>query len=266
MASCGRMDRLASKVSVITGAAAGIGAALARQLAEAGAHLVLVDRDPAVAQLAASLPSAEAHIFDVGDPGAQRALADAVAARHGGADLVVANAGINVHGLFLEQSFEDLERIVRVNLLGVLYLVRALGPGMRRGGQVVVVSSLAGRVPFPYQTTYCATKYAVRGFAAALRPELTPRGIGVTAVMPGAVATRLLETASSYDRSASAKMAELMLRFGASPERVAASIVQAIRADTPEVLVGWDARLATRLFERGLLGPLLGAATRARSG
>jgi short-subunit dehydrogenase len=84
--------------------------------------------------------------------------------------------------------------------------------------------------------------------------------------MPGTVATRLLETASSYDRAASARIAELMLRFGASPERVAATIVEAIRADTPEVLVGWDARLATKLFERGLLGPVLGAATRARSG
>lgn len=258
------MKDLTSKVSVITGAAGGIGAALATKLGAGGARLVLVDRDPKVNELAERL-GAEAHVLDVGDRDAQQALAASVKARHGGADLVVANAGINVHGLFLDQSLSDIERIVRVNLLGVLYLVRVLGPDVRRGGRVVLVSSLAGRVPFPYQTTYCATKYGVRGFGAALRHELAARGVGVTTVMPGTVATRLLETASSYDQRASAKMAELMVRFGLPPEKVAARIVEAIRNDEAETLIGWDAHLAAGLFDRGVLGPLLSAATRARA-
>lgn len=259
------MMDLASKVSVITGAAGGIGAALATRLGDAGMRLVLVDRDPEVLAVAGSIPGAEGHVMDVTDAEAQRELAEHVRRSHGGVDLVIANAGINVHGLFLDQSFEDIERIVRVNLLGVLYLVRALGPDVRSGGHVVLVSSLAGRVPFPYQTTYCATKFGVRGFGAALHPELSARGVGVTTVMPGTVATRLLQTASSYDRGASARMADLMLRYGLSPEKVAARIVDAVRRGEREVLIGWDARLATGLFDRGVLGPLLGAATRARA-
>lgn len=239
------MKDLNQRVAVVTGAANGIGAALARTLTEEGMRVLLVDRDAeALKVLAQTLAGSEAHPMDVGDAAAFEALADRIRAR-GGFDLLVSNAGINVHGAFLDQSIEDLDRIVRVNLMGVLYGCRILVPALRSGGHVVNVSSLAGRVPFPYQSTYCATKFAVRGFTAALRMELAPRNIGVTAVLPGTVATRLLESATSYDVSAASKIASLMLAYGMAPSRVAEEIVRAIREDAGEVMIGWDAKLTT---------------------
>ncbi len=199
--------------------------------------------------------------MDVTDAAAWDRVLDDVERRHGALGILVSNAGLTILGAFEAQAIEDLDRIVDVNLKGVLYGCRAVVPRLRArgGGHVVNVSSLAGRVPFPYQTTYCATKYAVRGFTAALRMELAGSGIGVSCVMPGAVATRLLERARSYDGPASAKMAELMLAHGLRPERVAERVITAIQRDEGEVLIGWDARVTTlaqeltpRLLQRSL--------------
>ncbi len=243
------MIDLRGKVAVITGAAAGIGAALARRLHDEGCRIALIDRsaEPLAALARALGERATAHPMDVADAPAWEALARAVEASHGPADLLVNNAGVTIHGAFADHTLDDLDRIVDVNLKGVLYGTRAFLPQLTSRGQahVVNVSSLAGRVALPYQSTYCATKFAVRGFTAALRMELAARGIGVTAVLPGTVATKLLETAQTYDSGASSKLASLMLAHGVRPERVAERIVTAIRRDDAEVLIGWDARLAT---------------------
>lgn len=265
------MRQLRGKVAVVTGAAGGIGAALARRLRAEGCRLALVDLD--APKLGPAEEGVTTHAMSVADAVAWGRLADEVQAVHGGADLLVNNAGITILGTFGDQSLEDLDRIVDVNLKGVLYGCRALLPQLaaRGEGHVVNVSSLAGRVAFPYQSTYCATKFAVRGFSAALRMELAASGVGVTAVLPGAVATRLLDTAQSYDRSASQKMAALMLEHGLRPERVADRVVTAIRRDEAEVLIGWDARLTTvahALAPSALYGALasgLRARARARS-
>lgn len=262
------MHPLHGKLAVVTGAAGGIGAALARRLSAGGCRLVLVDLHPApLRDLARSL-DATAHPMDVRDPDAWRDLARLLERSHGGADVLVNNAGLTILGSFLDQSLEELDRIVDVNLKGVLYGCRALAPQLvaRGAGHVVNVSSLAGRVAFPYQSSYCATKYAVRGFTAALRMELAPAGVGVTAVLPGAVATSLLETAQSYDQRASRRMAELMLAHGARPERVAARVVRAIERDEAEVVIGWDALLTTtaEALAPGLVAAALGRAFRWR--
>lgn len=263
------MQSLHDKLAVVTGAAGGIGAALARHLAAEGCRLVLVDLHPApLRDLARSL-GATAHPMDVRDRDAWQDLAQLVERSHGGADILVNNAGLTILGAFLEQSFDELDRIVDVNLKGVLYGCRALAPQLvaRGAGHVVNVSSLAGRVAFPYQSSYCATKYAVRGFTAALRMELAASGVGVTAVMPGAVATSLLETAQTYDASASRRMAELMLAHGARPERVAARIVRAIERDEAEVVIGWDAFVTTtaEMLAPRLVTTALGQAFRWRT-
>lgn len=265
------MFELRGKVAVVTGAARGIGAAVARRLHGAGCRVALVDlaHEP-VAALARELgETASAHALDVADARGWEALAREVDATHGPAQVLVNNAGVTIHGTFADQTLEDLDRIVDVNLKGVLYGTRAFLPQLGSGGQahVVNVSSLAGRVAFPYQSTYCATKFAVRGFTAALRMELAPRGIGVTAVLPGTVATKLLEAARTYDASASSKMASLMLAHGVRPERVADRIAVAIRRNDAEILVGWDARLATaaQSLAPAAVSRALGAAFRFRA-
>ncbi len=261
------MRELRGKVAVVTGAAGGIGGALVRRLRAEGCRVAMVDAR--AEELGPVEDGLSAHVMDVADAEAWAALAEAVRAEHCGAELLVNNAGITILGTFAEQSARDLDRIVDVNLKGVLYGCRAFLAqlGARGEGHVVNVSSLAGRVAFPLQSTYCATKHAVRGFSASLRMELAPRGVGVTAVLPGTVATRLLERAESYDRPASQKLARLMLARGASPDRVADRVVRAIRATEAEVLVGWDAHLAAaaHALAPGALYGALGLALRARS-
>ncbi len=261
------MDHLGGKVAVITGAAGGIGSALARRLGAEGCRLALVDLHPI--SFSERAPAITTHAMDVSDAAAWEALAGEVAGAHGGADILINNAGVTIHGTFADQSLDDLKRILGVNLDGVLYGCRAFLPQLRaRRGHVVNVSSLAGRVAFPYQSTYCATKFAVRGFSAALRMELAASGVGVTAVMPGAVATRLLERAQSYDQTASRKMAELMIEHGARPERVAERVVRAIRANEPEALIGWDAHVtaAVQSLAPSALYRVMALAFRARAG
>jgi NADP-dependent 3-hydroxy acid dehydrogenase YdfG len=270
------MHDLGGKLAVVTGAAGGIGAALARALSAEGCRLALVDSSgDALLELARSLGShASPHVMDVASADAWDELAAWALREQGGADLVVHNAGVTIHGRFASQTRADLDRIVGVNLLGVMHGCRAFLPQLtaKREAHVVIVSSLAGRVAFPYQSTYSATKFAVRGFASALRMEVRADGIGVTTVMPGAVATRLLERAHSYDATGSKKMATLMQSHGARPERVAARIVAAIRADEAEVMIGWDAsattlahHLSPALFSRALsMG--MGLFERARRG
>jgi short-subunit dehydrogenase len=245
------MRELRGKVAVITGAANGIGAAIARRLASEGAQLCLVDlrADALDSVLRDFGPEHEidTHVLDVADATAWEALAGEVAARRGGADLLVNNAGFTIHGAFADHSIADLDRIVDVNLRGVLYGCRAFLPQLRGRPEahIVNVSSLAGRVAFPYQSSYCATKYGVRGLSASLRMELAADGIGVTAVMPGAVATSFLDRATSYDRAAASALTKLMLAHGVDPTRVADRVLRAVRCDEAEVLIGWDARVTT---------------------
>jgi short-subunit dehydrogenase len=254
---------------VVTGAAGGIGAALVRRLHADGAHVIAVDvaSEPLVSLASELGPRCVAHVLDVTDPVGWERLADEVATR-GGARILVNNAGITVHGLFASHALADVDRVVDVNLKSVLYGCRAFLPQLcaAERAHIVNVSSLAGRVAFPYQSIYSATKFAVRGFSAALRIELAPHGVGVTAVLPGAVATRLLESARSYDGAASRSLAGLMLAHGVRPERLAERVVRAIRDDEAEVVVGWDARvaLAARALAPRLLSHALELATRWR--
>lgn len=264
------MRELRGKVAIVTGAGGGIGAAIAKRLAREGCRVVLLDRSvDAVEKVRAEIGGdARAHAFDVGDRDAWTRLAAELQREHAVVDLLVNNAGITVHGAFADHSLDDIDRIVRVNLLGVLYGCRVLLPLLRASGDahIVNVSSLAGCVAFPFQSTYSATKFAVRGVSHALRMELAGHGIGVTAVLPGTVATRLLETATTYDRTASGRIAELMLAFGVRPEAVADRVVRAVRANEGEVTIGWDAHLARNAYAvaPGLLSRSLAAGYRWR--
>ncbi len=128
---------------------------------------------------------------DVADPGDVRMLASVVEETHGRCDALINNAGIPGGGPFADTSFEQIERVVRVNELGVLWTTKAFLPIMlRRGsGHVVNVASLAGRFATPGASVYSATKHAVVAFSESLYYELAPRGILVTAVNPGPVPT-----------------------------------------------------------------------------
>ncbi len=234
------MRDLRGKVAVITGAAGGIGRALVARLAAEGCALALVDRDEAGLRAVAP-PGASVHVLDLRAPGAVASLVEAVLAAHGRVDLVVNNAGVTVHGPFERLGADDVDFVLDVNLRVVAQSCRAFLPHLKASrGHLVNVASMAALHGVPMQSVYAATKAGVRSLSQTLRVELAPRGVGVTAVLPGTIATGLLGAARSYDPGQSAKLGALMLRFGASPDRVAHKVVRAVRADRGEVFVGWD--------------------------
>jgi hypothetical protein len=180
--------------ALVTGASGGIGEALARRLAARGCHLVLVARTgPALEKLAAELSAAhgvEAEVLPA-DLTTEDGVA-AVAARlveGGGApvDLLVNNAGYGTAGRFAELDPVRVAGEVRLNVLALVRLTSAAVPGMvaRGGGAVLNVSSVAGLQPIPNMATYAATKAFVTSFSESLHEELRPRGVSVTAVLPG---------------------------------------------------------------------------------
>ena len=254
-------------VAVITGAAGGIGAALALQLAGRGCHLALVDVNPAglaatAAQAQASGVGVSTLVQDLSQPGAVTAVHAHVLAAHGRATLLVNNAGVALGGSFEQVAEADFDWLMRINFGAVVGLTRALLPLLKQApaAQIVNVSSIFGIIAPPGQTAYCAAKFAVRGFSESLRHELAGAGstVGVTLVHPGGVRTGIAENARLPAGASAAEIAEQkevwrrVLRL--SPEDAAARILRGIERREARVLVGEDAVRAAwvqRLFPVG---------------
>jgi NADP-dependent 3-hydroxy acid dehydrogenase YdfG len=181
------MESLAGKVGLVTGASRGIGAAVARALAEQGVRLGLASRSGDDL----GLPDVVAQPADVRDPEALRSIVAATVARFGRLDILVVNAGVGAYGPFLDLPAEDLEEMIDVNVKGVLYAVRAALPELLKSGSadIVTIASEAGRRGLPYEATYCASKFAQVGLTSALDHELREQGVRCTSVCPGGVAT-----------------------------------------------------------------------------
>src|ERR671918_589666 len=181
------MTSLEGKVALVTGASRGIGAAVARALAAQGARLGLASRSGDDL----GIDGAVAAPCDVRRPAELEALAAATADRHGGIDILVANAGVGAYGPFLELPPDQLEEMIDVNVKGTLYAVRATLPYLLEsdGGDIVTVASEAGRRGLPLEAVYCASKFAQVGFTRALDHELREQGVRCTNVCPGGVAT-----------------------------------------------------------------------------
>lgn len=181
--------RLPGARLLLTGASGGIGRALARRLSGDGATLVLTGRRAhALEQLRSELPRAEAHVVitaDLEDPEAPRRLLEAA----GELDGLVWAAGLPASGWLTEYDQAQLLRAMRVNIEAPMLLARGLLPSLlgARHGHLAFVASLAGKVPSPGLSIYCAGKFGLRGFALALATELKGSGVGVSVVSPGFV-------------------------------------------------------------------------------
>lgn len=176
-----RRLELDGAVVVITGAAGGLGAELARQLTARGARIALLalPSDP-IAELQASLPGSAAWAVDVTDETALVRVAAEVVERFGRVDAVVANAGIGDAGALLDMAAASYDRVIEVNLLGSVRTVRAFLPALVESrGHVLQIASLAAMVHAPLMSAYAASKAGVEAFAHALRPEVVHRGVTV---------------------------------------------------------------------------------------
>jgi short-subunit dehydrogenase len=210
---------------LLTGATGGLGHAIARRLAGAGAHVVLSGRRGDVLAELASEIGGEVATADLADPQAVRALA----AAHTSADILVSNAGLSASGVIDSWTEEQIDRALDVNLRAAIVLARLLVPHMveRRAGHLVFMSSLAGKSPTAGASLYNATKFGLRGFAGALRAELHGTGVGVSAIFPG-----FIRDAGMFHETG----AKLPFGVGTkSPEQVAAATLRAIERNKAEV-------------------------------
>jgi len=251
----GEPDRLQRRVALVTGAAGGIGQAVARALAARGARVVLTGRGRSVeaVDLGPGLAPAAVHLLDVRDAAAWDAVVSEVTRRLGGVDVLVNNAGIVDPGPLEAIPPERLVDLLHTNLLGAMLGCRAVIPGMRaRGsGAIVNVASLGGIVPMPFEAAYAASKAGMRHFSLSLGAELSGSGIRVSAVTPDSVETAQLGVELRFD--------EASLSFASEPlsaEAVARAVVKVLSTGAPEVLVPAGGGIAARLaaaFPRLLL-------------
>lgn len=177
-----RTPPLSSQVAVVTGAARGVGALLARRLAERGARVALLGLEPAELEKAAALCGPEATHWeaDVTDLEALTEAADRIRAHYGRVDTVVANAGIAIGGPLLDSDHAAFSRVIEVNLLGSVATARAFLPALEESqGYLLQIASLAAITPAPLMTAYCASKSGVEAFAHALRGEVGHKGVKV---------------------------------------------------------------------------------------
>jgi NAD(P)-dependent dehydrogenase (short-subunit alcohol dehydrogenase family) len=196
-------------IALITGGGSGIGAETGIQMARRGDTVILADVnseavDNVAAQIVASGGRAESATLDVRDAAAFTALVDRVVSDHGRIDMIFNNAGIGVGGPIEDLTAEHWQRIVDVNIMGVVNGVRAAYPHMLRqgDGHIVNTASLAGLVPSPMLAPYAMTKHAVVGLSLSLRPEAAHHGIRVTALCPGPTETPILDSRGPHDLAA----------------------------------------------------------------
>lgn len=254
--------RLEGRTAVITGAAGGIGRAIAVSLARRRCNLALADVNQD--GLAATAELARAHgvktsqyVIDVADRTSVAEFPNLVAQEHSGVDLLVNNAGVAVGGTFEQVAEADFEWLFEINFWGVVRMTRAFLPMLKASGdaRVVNLSSIYGVVAPPEQTAYSASKFAVRGFSEALRHELEGSGVGVTVVHPGGVATSIAENArlpAGVTEEEIARRREKYRKLLRLPPEIASEIiVRGVERRQPRILVGSDAKaisLIARLF------------------
>jgi NAD(P)-dependent dehydrogenase (short-subunit alcohol dehydrogenase family) len=237
MASSDR--ELAGQVAVVTGAGSGIGRSTARLLASLGASVYAADlNEDTAAAVVAEIESAGGHAtalaVDVSDPAAVETLAERVFAAEAAVDVLHNNAGIGHGGPVEETTLEEWQRVLGVNLMGVVHGIHYFVPRMLRQGRpanIVNTASMAGLVAVAELAPYCTSKHAVVGLSESLNAELAPRGIHVSAICPGVINTPIVGASSLHgelDRQRD-RIQRFYERFGSSPDVVAEAVVDAIR-------------------------------------
>jgi len=250
------------QVVVLTGAAGGLGRALARELAGKGARLVALDLPgEALDTLAAELDGAGHEILalggDITDEAGCDAAISAAVERFGGVDVLINNAGISQRSAFADTDVSVFRQVMEVNLFGAIHCTRAaLSSLIQRRGRIVAISSVAGIAPLYGRTGYAASKHAMVGLFSSLRTELAGQGVGVTIVCPTFIDTGIEAAALDRDGNPTTHPRSTMGK-GATAEEVAATIVAAIASDRDWLFpsaMGRAARvisaLAPSLYER----------------
>lgn len=241
------MGALDGKVALVSGGSSGIGRATIERFASEGATTVVVDRqDP---------PSGVGHLFisaDVGDAASWAGIVETVEAELGGLDIAYMNAGVTTGAVLIEELTDDqYERIMRVNVDGVVFGIRAVVPAMERrgGGAIVATASLAGLIAFSPDPIYTLTKHAVVGICRALAPQLEVKAITINAICPGITETPLV------GEEAAARLRQLGFPL-IPPSDIAAAVLTAVTGSlTGQALVCQPGRIGVPFEFHGVPGP-----------
>ena len=249
------MNNLEGRVAAITGAASGIGRALAINFAQRGCHVAISDvNETELAKTEEMVKAYGVNVtsqkLDVADKSAMHAWADQVAKDHGKVNIIINNAGVALVDTVEQVKYEDFEWIMGINFWGVVYGTKAFLPYIKSAGEghIVNISSVFGIIAVPTQGTYNAAKFAVRGFTEALIEELDVEEspIKATCVHPGGIATNIaadsrvneeLESFSSKEKMA----ADFKKVARTSPDKAAKTIINGILKEKRRVLIGADA-------------------------
>jgi len=244
---------LKDKKVCITGAASGIGRATAIAMGKSECRLFLTDIDEDGLNKTVDVITGAggevllARAFDVGDYQAMRAFAADVHQRYGALDILINVAGVALFSQIEDMCHRDWEKVISVNLWGVVHGLECFVPEMiraGRGGYIVSVSSTAGIIGLPWHAVYAGTKHALVGMSESLRYDLKKHNIGISVVCPGAVNTGLVQSVQiNADQAATDKSRKLFLKIAISPDKVADQIIGAIRARKFMVITSWDIKL-----------------------
>jgi len=248
--------RLPECRAVLTGASGGIGLALAERLCAGGAQLIAVTRqEEALSELRERYPKQVRVVAaDLGSASGRQAVVDAARAL-GGVNLLINAAGVNRFALLEQLDDQAVAELLGINLVATIQLTRAMLPLLRQQRQALLVNvgSIYGSIGYPGYATYCASKFALRGFSEALRREMADTGVGVLYVAPRATRTPM--------NSAQAVALNSALKVAMDPpESVADAVLRAIELDRSELYLGWPEKFFVRL--NGLLPSLVDKALR----
>ena len=257
----------AGKTLVITGGASGIGRALAVECARRGASVALADVDMQGAEETQQLAEAvqrpntkcTAHQLDVSSLTAWQAFREEVLAEHGTVDGIINNAGVTFSGTAEETPYAQLERVMSINFMGMVYGSREFLPMLKTRPEACIanVSSIFGLFPMKNQSAYCASKFAIRGYTGVLAQELKSTSVTVSSVHPGHIGTEILRHALEQGNVVGADLTDqekdgigrAFKAMGMSPEQAANVILDGIARKKRKILVGRDA-LRGDIFSR----------------
>ncbi|MDF1686414.1 MAG: NAD(P)-dependent dehydrogenase (short-subunit alcohol dehydrogenase family) [Parvibaculaceae bacterium] len=252
------MSPFNGKVAVITGAASGIGRALAVAFAQEGASVAISDVDmnglaETLRMVEAAGGSGRTYQVDVGDRDAVFAFADEVQSTQGGADILINNAGVAQMATVDELTMDDLEWVMKIDYWGMVYGTKAFLPQIKAKGDgyLANVSSIFGIIAVPGQAAYNSAKFAIRGFTEALRHEMKDTSTHIACIHPGGVKTsivknaRFLQSSTAQDRTDASTNFDKLART--TPEKAAQIILNGLRKRKGRILIGKDARMMDRI-------------------
>jgi len=261
------MSMFRNKIAIVTGGGSGIGRALARDLARQGADVVLADlqidaTQRVAAEICAAGGKTSAHCLDVSDSEAVESFVMRTAAEKGRLDYMFNNAGIFILGEFCDHSTADWKRMLDVNVSGVFAgTAAAYAVMIRQGsGHIVNTASIAGLIPTPGSTAYCASKHAVVGLSTALRAEAAEYGVKVSAVCPGFIDTPLFDSkVLGMARTNEMKVKARVRKIAMMPEQCAAAILRGVARNQAIIPVTGHARImwALNRYFPGLVQALM---------